>query len=333
MRKTPSVGVLLTGRCGLTLVELLVVLSILAVLSTVALRSVAQITEEKRYDANIDQLKTIREAVLGDGDTVGFIGDIGRLPIAQGSIPGEKLSELWNGGSLPAYSIQTPDGDSELRLGIGWRGPYLDLGINRNALTDGFGQALFHYEADGDEATSGERIAILQSLGVDGTMGGTGVNADTAVILKAGPGAVTVGLSDVEVNATEDIAVIVQNDSGNILETDGRYILVRAYGAHFAADGSGGLETLGQATYDFTDTGDNPGNATEVASLSFTLSDLPLGPKIFRAYQVDATALPGNEADLTEQPAVAPTAVRASAATHRVLKGRTGAISLGLSAR
>ncbi|MEM7792803.1 MAG: prepilin-type N-terminal cleavage/methylation domain-containing protein, partial [Verrucomicrobiota bacterium] len=51
---------------GLTLVELLVVLTILAVLSTVALRSVAQITEEKRYEANRSQLETVEAAVLGE---------------------------------------------------------------------------------------------------------------------------------------------------------------------------------------------------------------------------------------------------------------------------
>ncbi|WOO39496.1 prepilin-type N-terminal cleavage/methylation domain-containing protein [Rubellicoccus peritrichatus] len=321
------------ARQGLTLVELLVVLSILAVLSTVALRSVAQITEEKRYDANIAQLENIEEAVLGDRETVGFIGDIGRLPIAQGSIAEEQLSELWDGGSLPGYSIQTPAGDSEVRLGVGWRGPYLNLGINRDELTDGFGDALVHYEANGDPVSNGESVAILQSLGVDGASGGTGVNADTAIVLEATTGAVTNGLSNVEVNISEDIAVVVQNDSGNILQSDGQYILVRVYGANYAANGSGGLETLVQAKFDFTDSTDNPGSATEVASLSFTLSGLPYGPKIFRAYQVDDTTLPANNDDLTEQPAVAPTADRASIATHKNLRGRTDAITLTLLTR
>jgi len=326
----PSNG---SARAGLTLIELLVVLSILAVLSTVALRSVGQITEEKRYDVNISQLTEIEQAVLGDGDTVGFIGDIGRLPVAQGSILEEQLGELWNGGSLPAYSIQTPSGDSEVRLGVGWRGPYLNLGVNRVELTDGFGQALRHFEADGDPATSGESIAILQSLGVDGVAGGTGVNEDTAMVLEARPGAVTAGLSVTEVSASEAVAVIVQNDAGNILESDGRFILVRAYGANFLADGSGGLETLAQATFDFDDSGDNPGGATEFASLSFTVSDLPFGPKIFRAYQVDDSTLPGAADDLTEHPAVSPTAARISSIQHRVLQGRTGVISLKLLQR
>ncbi|MEO0795712.1 MAG: prepilin-type N-terminal cleavage/methylation domain-containing protein [Verrucomicrobiota bacterium] len=318
---------------GLTLVELLVVLSILAVISTVALRSIAQITEEKRFSANITQLEEIRESVLGGDDAGGFIGDIGRLPVAQGSIVDEQLSELWDGGSLPAYSIQTPSGDSEVQLGVGWRGPYINLGINRNSLSDGFGKTLVFYEADGDSATNGEEIAIVQSLGVDGASGGSGVNSDTAVALEAQSGAVSQGLSNVEMSNSEDVVVIVQNESGNILESDGQFILVRAYGASFAADGSGGLQTLGQAKYDFTDAGDNPGGVTEIASRSFTLNSLPYGPKVFRAYQVDDSTLPGINDDLTEQPAVAPTAERISVATAIVVQGRTNVLNLTLLQR
>jgi len=318
---------------GLTLIELLVVLSIIAVLSTVALRSVAQITEEKRYDANIDQLEAVLEAVLGDSETVAFIGDIGRLPVAQGTSVEGQLSELWSGGSLSAYAIETPAGDSEVRLGVGWRGPYLNLGLNRNDLSDGFGEDLVFYEADGDLATDGERIAILESLGADGAADGAGASADVAAVLAAESGAVTVGLSDVEVSITEDIVVTVQNDSGTILQTTGEYILVRAYGANFANDGSGGLETLAQAKFDFNDAVDNPGNATQFSSLSFTLNNLPYGPKVFRAYQLNHTSLPGDTDDLTEEPAVAPTAAQTSPAAYHVLEGRTGTLTLTLLPR
>ena len=61
---------------GLTLVELLVVLSIVAVLSTVALRSVVGTFEQNNYDANISQLEQIELAVLGGDETAGFLGDI-----------------------------------------------------------------------------------------------------------------------------------------------------------------------------------------------------------------------------------------------------------------
>lgn len=318
------------ARHGLTLVELLVVLTIIAVLSTVALRSVAQITEEKRFEANTSQLEEIGRAVLGDTDTVGFVGDIGRLPIGQGAVAEELLTELWTGGDLPAYAISTPNGDSEVRLGVGWRGPYLDLGVNRSNLTDGFGQPFVYYEADGDEATDGERIAIVQSLGIDGLAGGSGVDTDTAVVLEAATGAVTNGLANVETVAAEDIAITVSNETGAIQETDGRFLIVRVYGANFAADGTGGLQTLAQARFDFDDATDNPGGVTQLASWSLTLNGVPYGPKVFRAYQLNETTEPGNEEDLTEEPASAPTADRASAAVHEVIAGRTGAITLTL---
>ncbi|MEM7792556.1 MAG: hypothetical protein AAF546_14220, partial [Verrucomicrobiota bacterium] len=311
---------------------LLVVLTILAVLSTVALRSVAQITEEKRYEANRSQLETVEAAVLGETDISGFIGDIGRLPIAQGGDSLEQLSELWSGGSLPDYTIATSAGDSEVRLGVGWRGPYLDLGIGRDQLTDGYGDALFNFEANGDLAADGETIAIVQSRGVDQAIGGDGVNSDTSVVFEADAAAVTLGFSEVEVASTEDVVVILQNESGNLLQTDGNVLLVRAYGANFAADGTGGLETLRQAKFEFSDATDNPGTPTTRSSVSLTLVDLPLGLKVFRAYQVSG-AVPANGDNLTEIPATAPTAVSASVITQKNLKGRTDPLSLVLLAR
>ncbi|HRQ88332.1 MAG TPA: prepilin-type N-terminal cleavage/methylation domain-containing protein, partial [Bacteroidia bacterium] len=159
---------------GLTLVELLVVLSLVAVLSTVALRSVSDTVVEKRYDANLQQLEEIKLAVLGDKDRAGFLGDIGRLPVARGSVDVEQLVELWDKNAAPFedYAIRTPAGDGEVRLGTGWRGPYLNLGINRRSLTDGFGEPYRLWKADGTTAGDGEIVAIVQSLGADKGPGG-----------------------------------------------------------------------------------------------------------------------------------------------------------------
>ena len=75
----------------MTLLELVVVIAILAVLMTVAMRSVTGVAEQSRFEATQRTLENIQEAILGpandhqpDGSRVisGFIADIGRLPQA-----------------------------------------------------------------------------------------------------------------------------------------------------------------------------------------------------------------------------------------------------------
>ena len=75
-------------RSGMTLVELLVVLAILALLTTVAVTSSDVVLSQGRYEATTRTLTDIQEAVLGppnarqaDGTLVstGFVADMGRL--------------------------------------------------------------------------------------------------------------------------------------------------------------------------------------------------------------------------------------------------------------
>ncbi len=319
---------------GLTLIELLVVLSILAVLSTVALRSVVGVFEEKNYDANISQLEEIEDAVLGDDDTAGFLGDIGRLPQAVGDADPtnlEQLAELWDQSStgLPDYAINTPTGDSEVRLGTGWRGPYLNLGINRDELTDGFANPFLLYQADGADSDNGDTIAIIQSFGADGAFGGTGVyDGDLEVIFQADAG-VLPPPNDTEANRWQtDLTVKVDPNTGQIEESDGRFVVVRIYGA----DGSGGIHTVAQGEFDF----DDPPNPTQVVDREFTFNNVAHGPKVFRAYQIKDTApftAPTQQEEIIGDGAAPEptfTVERKSPAKHVVIDRFTGTITLTL---
>jgi len=304
----------LPAETGLTLVELLVVLSIVAVLSTVALRSVTGVIEEKTYDANVSQLEELRAAVLGDSTSGGFLGDIGRLPVVRGTIAEEQLAELWSqsAGGFSAYTIASPSGDSDVRLGTGWRGPYLDLGINRSDLTDAFANAFLLYQADGSTAGDGDGVRIIQSLGAGATAGGTGFDEDLELVLEADAGAVTAGLSDAVANDWQsDVEVIIERDGSPIESADGENLIVRAYGA----DGSGGVHTVVEAKAVLT---------ADTPSGTFTLLDLPHGSKILRAYQ-DATD-PATKDTLIAT--VSPE--RKSPATHIVVDRFTGTITLTL---
>lgn len=142
-------------RAGFTLVEMLVVLLILAALTVAAVQSLSPVADQARYDSTSRTLTQLEEAMLGanglrqsDGTPLitGFVADVGRVPVLQGSDAETQLSELWNSTSTLAttFPFQTrlgpaaPTDYSAVRLPCGWRGPYLQLGVGVTDLRDGW---------------------------------------------------------------------------------------------------------------------------------------------------------------------------------------------------
>lgn len=267
---------------GLTLLELLVVLGILAVLAGLALRSVTGLFDQRRFEANAQQLQELEQAVLDDA---GFVADIGRLPLAQSADPLDQLSELWQAGALPAFSIQNAPGDPEVRLGAGWRGPYLRLPSGADTLRDAFGFEKEHFQANGAPAAGGNTVAIVRSLGADGLPGGEDYDLDLVAVFEAEAGAVTAGLADQPLNRWQrDVVVTIhRGETGQPAQAvEGDRVLIRVYGPN----GAGLLRTIASET--LTVTG---------GILTSTFASLPHGPKIFRAYQADSIALPPGDDD------------------------------------
>ena len=145
---------------GMTLIELVIVLALMAGLAGMALTTVGEMGNRARYDETAARLKLIREAVVGDGKTAGrFIRDMGRLPMVQDTDEGKLLSELWTAAAGTGYGSASEDMDdgsgpewpgSELdsypslpdtvSLHCGWNGPYTMV-ENPDAaqIFDGFG--------------------------------------------------------------------------------------------------------------------------------------------------------------------------------------------------
>lgn len=96
-------------RRGLTLLELVVVVAILAILIgfIVPVADYA-INESKRKVTNAN-LVLIRDAIMGTQDKPGFLQDTGRLPITLGELFVQPTN-------VPAWNRDT---------GLGWRGPYV----------------------------------------------------------------------------------------------------------------------------------------------------------------------------------------------------------------
>ncbi len=108
------------SRKGLSLIELLVVVAILAVVAGMVVSMTDNLDSRTRYDDTARRLAEIRSAILGpdavsaDGQLLsgGFLQDMGRLPTSD--------LELLEQGTLPTFTY-----DKAWKTWYGWHGPYL----------------------------------------------------------------------------------------------------------------------------------------------------------------------------------------------------------------
>ena len=96
-------------RAGLTLLELVTVIAILAIVAGFIVPTAAFLRKKGQFTAAQASLTTIRDAIMGTQDKPGFYLDTGRLP--------NNIAELFiQPSDLQAFNRDT---------GLGWRGPYL----------------------------------------------------------------------------------------------------------------------------------------------------------------------------------------------------------------
>ena len=159
---------------GFTLLELVVVIAVMAVLSTVALRSMTGVASQSRFEATQRTLEQIHDAILGfandrqpDGTLIssGFIADVGRPP--------RSLDELINQPvDLSSFDVGRVPADTDIFVSGGWRGPYIRLPVGATNLCDGWATSLIETRnADG-------YIETVSSYGADCLSGGTGYDLD-----------------------------------------------------------------------------------------------------------------------------------------------------------
>ncbi|MFN4259452.1 MAG: type II secretion system protein [Gemmataceae bacterium] len=129
------------GRPGLTLMELLIVLTILSVMTLIAVQMTDGVIEQGRYDASQQGLTAIRNAISGppaEAGVTGFVADMGRLPGTAGIV--NTLDELLVGTPpFGPHGIDSDgDGVDDGNIFAGWRGPYVRSGM-QGRLVDGWG--------------------------------------------------------------------------------------------------------------------------------------------------------------------------------------------------
>lgn len=174
-------------QSGMTLIELVVVLALLAGLAAMTLTGVGDLGNRARYDETTARMKQIRLAIVGDGADVGrFVRDMGRFPIVHTDADGVRLEELWRDPGAIGYGTVSRDLSAgpwqwpewatfgghlppTVALTCGWNGPYLLVNDpDTAAFYDGFGN---FWRVEGSAV--GAVITNLTSVGSDDARGGS----------------------------------------------------------------------------------------------------------------------------------------------------------------
>lgn len=187
------------GHAGFTLIELVVVLLILSLLTSLAVRELGHLRGTRQHAAAVRQLDELQSAVWQEtpgAEASGFFADTGRLPraLAETNELGRTvltLAELWRRpSSLPPFalrravasnlvcaaSVKSTLADESVIVPCGWRGPYLRLPTGRTRLLDPWGNPLESpddagyarlFSASNTAAREGRAVRAVAHFGAD----------------------------------------------------------------------------------------------------------------------------------------------------------------------
>ncbi|MGA2500861.1 MAG: prepilin-type N-terminal cleavage/methylation domain-containing protein [Tepidisphaeraceae bacterium] len=151
----------LKSRRGLTLLELVVVVAVMAIIAGAMVPNVAHYLASSKVTAANASLAHIRDAIVGTPEIPGYLADTGQWPTT--------LADLVRNPFPPGNPLATFNRDSRR----GWRGPYL-LNANGSYTVDNTRNFTSAYGIGGDSALLdpwGNPIILQRStIGVpDGT--------------------------------------------------------------------------------------------------------------------------------------------------------------------
>ena len=274
-----------TPRPGLTLLEMTIVLTILAVLTTLAITLTEGTVEQTRFDVTQRQLQNLQDAILGSSpDSQSFLADIGRLPRAIEADTATQLCELWmNPGTMRPFQ-QATGPDPEIVLSSGWRGPYIATPSD-GRLRDGWGNPFTLWNIAGAHVAAGDVIGQVQS---DRTLEIAPYNTSLAMPSFPTPGTLANPAPMPPLNPTVfqgfvqgTVSVVVRATSGTpVPPTTMRVTLYVPAGA---------IPTTGMTArnIDATLTGTEPIGADPmavVAKYQYSFPDVTIGTVALRAY-------------------------------------------------
>lgn len=133
---------------GFTLIELVIVIVVIGILASLAVRSGFESAEDAKFESTLHEMESIGRAIVGDPDlynsgkrtSFGYVGDVGALP--------SSLDDLVSG----------PGGFAS------WNGPYLTAAGTDDHKLDAWGQ-LYNYSGGVTLISSGSGSNITKSFG------------------------------------------------------------------------------------------------------------------------------------------------------------------------
>ncbi|MDR1491407.1 MAG: type II secretion system GspH family protein [Planctomycetaceae bacterium] len=174
---------------GMTLIELVIVLGILAALAGSVLTMTASLNDRARYETTRRRLDEIGIAIVGsptEPEASRFLNDMGRLPIQKVG-DGKALSELWEcnrkypGVVSMDYNIGTVANPiwRPITLNAGWRGPYIHIAGEK--FYDGFGWEFYTGTMNANADWEDNTIDSVGTYGADGKEDKDDEEEDTSV--------------------------------------------------------------------------------------------------------------------------------------------------------
>ncbi|MBI5788874.1 MAG: prepilin-type N-terminal cleavage/methylation domain-containing protein [Candidatus Schekmanbacteria bacterium] len=166
-----------TGSRGFSLLEILVVMTIIAILGATLAPAAFQIIDDSRESATRAEMESNHRAIVGDPHQgqYGYAADLGGLPTS--------LADLNTNPGAPVYN-----GDNLLGIGLGWNGPYINSGYAaNNYLLDAWGRDYLYDSntgqitslgSDGLQATHDDLVVPATAVSVRGDISVTVTVAD-----------------------------------------------------------------------------------------------------------------------------------------------------------
>lgn len=105
MKATTNNQVLLSGNKGFTLIELVIIILVIGVLATVAIRKMTETVESAAYEQTKAEMAQLAQAIVGNPQTYtlgaqaefGYVGDVGALPATLTNLATNPGLATWDG--------------------------------------------------------------------------------------------------------------------------------------------------------------------------------------------------------------------------------------------
>ena len=277
---------------GLTLLELIVVLAILAALGTVMLTQTTSLTNEARYEQTVRTLDQLQDVVIGrqpvggedpTGIPPGFVSDMGRLPEAVAAGTDFTLAELWDSTlfSTTLFAVRDLTSlDSDLQMASGWRGPYVRLPVGADDLRNGWG-GLYDLEDDAGAAVTAAGDPI-GSVGSAGSGVGDAFDPPSPLEVVVADSSATPAIDRWQGSTPTSMSVDFTMPTAPT-GTQTTRAIVRIYGVQ------DGLPVVLFQSNEFNHSG-APSTTPETIAVTFTGPlTMAIGPKVLRAYRLITT--------------------------------------------